>query len=141
MESKGYKGTKNDFSHFITMALQDRMPWNILSFLLEKLAPTLTETREIISILLTELKSLQSTLQEKEKEIENFQNAFEEKYEETEVEVEDQDYRSIQTENDVYDNSDQEGTDEDLSFKVKEEIDLSETGEGDGKLVNTVKKI
>ena len=58
MKSKDYKGTKNDFSHFITMALQERMPWNILAFLLKRLAPTLNEAREIICILLTELKSL-----------------------------------------------------------------------------------
>ena len=90
MNTKCYKGTKNDFSHFINMALQERMPWKILSFLLKRLAPTLNETREIICILLTELEALQSTLHDKEKEIENYQRNSEENSEETEQEVEDQ---------------------------------------------------
>ena len=98
MNSKCYKGTKNDFSHFINMALQERMPWNILAFLLKRLAPTLNKTREIICILLTELEALQSTLHEKEKDIENYQNHFEENSGESEQEVEDQDDLSIQKE-------------------------------------------
>ena len=80
------------------MALQGRMPWKILSFLLKRLAPTLNETREIICILLTELEALQSTLHDKEKEIENYQRNSEENSEETEQEVEDEDDHSIQTE-------------------------------------------
>ena len=131
MNSKSYKGTKNDFSHFITMALQNRMPWNILSFLLKRLAPTLNETREIISILLKELETLQSTLHDKEKAIENYQSNFEEKSKETEQEVEDQENFSIQTETNADDGLVEEGTDEDLSLEVKEEINLSVTSEGD----------
>ena len=118
MESKGYKGTKNDFSHFITMALQDRMPWNILSFLLKRLAPTLNETREIICILLTELEALQSTLHDKEKEIENYHSSFEEKTGESE-QVEDQDDHSIQTETNVDNDLVEQGKNEDISFEVK----------------------
>ena len=60
---------KNDFSYFISMALQKTMPWTTpwttLAILLKDLAPTLNETREIISILLKELESLQSVLEKK----------------------------------------------------------------------------
>ena len=33
MESNIYKGTKNDFSYFVDMALQNRMPWKTLASL------------------------------------------------------------------------------------------------------------
>ena len=45
----------------------------MLSSILITLAPTLNETREIICILLKELEVLHSTLQKKEKELENYQ--------------------------------------------------------------------
>ena len=135
MNSKCYKGTKNDFSHFINMALQERMPWKILSFLLKRLAPTLNETREIICILLTELEALQSTLHDKEKEIENYQRNSEENSEETEQEVEDEDDHSIQTET-MDDDLVEQGIDKDISFEVKEECDPSETSEGNRHLLN-----
>ena len=88
MESNIFKGTKNDFSHFLDMALQKRMPWNILALLFKNLAPTLNETIEVINILLKELESLQSTLQEKEKLLEKYQREGEnfEKTESTNIE-------------------------------------------------------
>ena len=49
------------------------MPWKTLTILLKDLAPTLNETREIISILLKQLETLQSTLYKKEKELEMYQ--------------------------------------------------------------------
>ena len=55
MESNICKGTKNDFSYFVDMALQNRMPWKTLASLLTDLAPTLNETREVVRILLKEL--------------------------------------------------------------------------------------
>ena len=67
MESYVCKGTKTDFSYYIKMALLQRMPWKTLESLLIDVAPTLIETREIISILLRELETLQLTLQSKEK--------------------------------------------------------------------------
>ena len=73
MDSNICKGNKTDFSYLIGMALQNRMQWNILALLFQNLAPTLNETREIISILLKELESLQSILQKKEKLSENHQ--------------------------------------------------------------------
>ena len=66
--SKIFKGTKTDFSYLVGMSLQGRMPWETLASLLKDLAPTLEETREVISILLKELEVLQSSLQEKELE-------------------------------------------------------------------------
>ena len=63
MDSNICKGTKNDFSYFVDMALQNRMPWKTLASLLTDLAPTLNDTREVISILLKELEALKSTLQ------------------------------------------------------------------------------
>ena len=74
MESNIYNGTKTDFSYFVRMALKDNMPWKTLTILLQDLAPTLKETREVISILLRELESLQSILHKKEKELAKYQN-------------------------------------------------------------------
>ena len=68
MATKTYKGNKTDFSYFINMALQDRMSWKTLRTLLNDVAPTLNETREVISILLKELESLHCAFQ-KNKEV------------------------------------------------------------------------
>ena len=74
MESNIYNGTKTDFSYFVRMALKDNMPWKTLTILLQDLAPTLKETREIICILLKEIEALQATLQKKDKELEKYEN-------------------------------------------------------------------
>ena len=74
MKPKICKGTKNDFSLYIRMALQDRMPWKILAMLLNDVAPTLNETREIISILLEELETLRLAFQEKQEELKMYQD-------------------------------------------------------------------
>ena len=50
------------------------MPWKTLTILLKDLAPTLNETREIISILLKELEALHTTLQKKDKEVKAYEN-------------------------------------------------------------------
>ena len=55
MKSNVNIGTKNDFSYFVDMSLQNRMTWQTLDSLLRDLAPRLEETREVISILLKEL--------------------------------------------------------------------------------------
>ena len=81
MTSNEFKQNKYDFSHFVSMALQNTMPWPTLSMLFKDLAPTLNETREIIGILLKELEALQSKLQQKEKLLEKYQrenDSFEE---------------------------------------------------------------
>ena len=72
MESNVYNGTKTDFSYFVRMALQDSLAWKSLAMILKDLSPTLDETREVISILLTELEALQSTLKKKDKELEMY---------------------------------------------------------------------
>ena len=73
MESNICKGTKNDFSYFVDMALQNRMPWKTLASLLKDLAPTLNETWEIVRILLQELEAMKSTLQKKDELLEKYQ--------------------------------------------------------------------
>ena len=60
MTSNEVKHDKYDFSKFANLALQNMMPWQTLSMLFKDLAPTLSETREIIGILLKELEGLQS---------------------------------------------------------------------------------
>ena len=50
------------------------MSWNVLAFNFNSLAPSLNETREIISILLKELEALHITLQKKDKLLEEYQN-------------------------------------------------------------------
>ena len=74
MESKEYKGTKIDFSYFIGMTLQNNMAWDTLAIIMKELAPTLDESREVVSILLKELEMMQSILKTKEKEIEMYRN-------------------------------------------------------------------
>ena len=73
MESTHFRGTANDFSYLVGMTLQNRMPWNTLALNFNTIAPTLSETREIIYILLKELETLHSTLKEKEKLLMNYQ--------------------------------------------------------------------
>ena len=76
-----------DFSHFVALTLQSRMPWKMLSSILINLAPTLNETREIISILLKELEALQSIFKLKEKELEKYQGiAFTAKIQKSNIE-------------------------------------------------------
>ena len=77
MELNVCKGTKTDFSYLVGMALQRRMTWKALEILLIDVAPTLNETREVISILLKELENLHCAF-EKNKEVLK-------KYEETET--------------------------------------------------------
>ena len=74
MESNVNKQIAPDFSHFVTLTLQNRMPWKMLSLILVNLAPTLDETREIICILLKELEALHSTLQKKDIEVKVHEN-------------------------------------------------------------------
>ena len=87
MESNFSKGTKPDFSNFVALTLENRMQWKTLSFLLKDLAPSLNETREIISILLKELETLHSILKMKDKELEIYQkNSSSEKSQENNAE-------------------------------------------------------
>ena len=76
MESNISKGDKTNFAHFVQMTLQNKMYWKTLAFLLIDLAPTLNETREIISILLKELEAFQATLRKKDKLLENHSKGF-----------------------------------------------------------------
>ena len=75
MDSNVHKGTRIEFSYFVSMALQNNMSWKTLAILLKDHATTLDKTREVICILLKELEMLQLTLKKKVKELENHQNA------------------------------------------------------------------
>ena len=74
MKPKNCKGTKTEFSYYVSKALQNRMPWKTLAMLLNDVAPTLDETREIISILLKELETLHFLFQEKQEELKKYQD-------------------------------------------------------------------
>ena len=78
MESNICKGDKTHFKHFVRMTMQNEMSWKTLATLLKDLAPTLKETREIISILLKELEAMHSTLQKKDERYQKENNDFEE---------------------------------------------------------------
>ena len=77
MKPKICKGTKNDFAFYVSMALQDRMPWNVLAMLLSNVAPTLNETKEIISLLLKELERLHLAFQDKQEQLKKCQDQCE----------------------------------------------------------------
>ena len=98
--SNVYKGSKTDFSYLVGMSLQRRMPWETLALLLRDLAPTLEETREIISILLKELEALQSSLQKKHKEFEEFQNHNKNSEELMQSDIHDQNNFTLEPSND-----------------------------------------
>ena len=61
-------------SYFVSLALQNTMPWTTLPTILKDLAPTLDEAKEVIDILLKELETLHSTLQMKHQELEKYQS-------------------------------------------------------------------
>ena len=63
-------------SYFVKMALQNTISWTSLAIILKDLAPTIDEARDVISILLNELESLQSSLDKKDKVLEEYQNKF-----------------------------------------------------------------
>ena len=72
MREDEFGSNKNDFSYFVNMALRNTMPWTTLAIFLKDLAPTLNESREIISILLKELETLNSVLQEKQSQLKSY---------------------------------------------------------------------
>ena len=93
MEPNIISDTKTDFQNFITMALRRKMSWKTLKILLIDVASSLDETREVISILLRELETLQSLLEKKDKELEIYRiDGF--TVETQKNEVEDQNYMS-----------------------------------------------
>ena len=61
-----------DASYFVSKALQNSLPWTSLKMILKDLAPTIDDANHVISILLKELETLQSTLQQKDKELEKY---------------------------------------------------------------------
>ena len=58
------KSTKSNFEYFIKMALQKKISWETLMVFLDDLTPTLVQSKQAIEVLVKELQSLQSKLQE-----------------------------------------------------------------------------
>ena len=56
------------------MAVQDRLPWKTLAIIINDVAPTLKETREIINMLLKKLETLHLDLNKKEIELHKYQD-------------------------------------------------------------------
>ena len=67
-------GTSSDFILYLKMALQKRLPWKTLAIIFTDVAPTLSETREIITILLKELETLHLALLPKQTELKEYQD-------------------------------------------------------------------
>ena len=63
---------QTDFSYLVKMALQNRLPWRNLAMLLNDDTLTLIEIREVISISLSELETLNLAFQEKQYELKIF---------------------------------------------------------------------
>ena len=52
------------FRNSINLALQDKMTWSTLSLLLEDMAPTLIECKQLVKVLLEELQNIKQMLDE-----------------------------------------------------------------------------
>ena len=95
-----------DASYFVSKALQNSLSWTSLAMILKDLAPTLDEAIAIIGILLNELESLQSSLQNKDKVLEEYQNKNElliDKTEEDKSTLESE-TETIEDDNEILDN-------------------------------------
>ena len=57
------------FRNSINLALQDKMTWSTLSLLLEEMVPTLLECKQLVKVLLEELKNIKEMLVEENMEI------------------------------------------------------------------------
>ena len=59
-------GREEDFTYFISLALENKLPWNSLETIFNDWTPTLPEAKKLIEIMLKELQILQTKLQEKQ---------------------------------------------------------------------------
>ena len=57
-------GTEENFTYFISLAIENKLPWESLETILKDWTPTLTKAKRLIEILLTELQMMHSKLQE-----------------------------------------------------------------------------
>ena len=60
----GKSETKLNFRYFIKMALQKKISWDTLLVFLDDLTPTLVQSKQAIEVLVKELQTLQSKVQE-----------------------------------------------------------------------------
>ena len=66
-----------DFKCLIGMALKNKFSWKSLGNLLEEMAPTLVECKQLVSVLLIELQTLHENKQNLPEENETFENEME----------------------------------------------------------------
>ena len=66
-----------DFKCLIGMALKNKFSWKSLGNLLEEMAPTLIECKQLVSVLLTELQTLHENKQNQPEGNETFENEME----------------------------------------------------------------
>ena len=66
-----------DHKYFITLALQNKMPWNALPFIIEGLTPTLEKSKEVNKFLLQELEKSHAKIQSLEGLIVSKSSAYE----------------------------------------------------------------
>ena len=59
-------GREEDFTYFISLALENKLPWNSLETILNDWTPNLPKAKKLIEIMLKELQILHSKLQEKQ---------------------------------------------------------------------------
>ena len=55
--------TTVQFDYFISLALQNNLPWNSLTLILDDLTPTLSKSKDVVKVLLEELQRLHLKLQ------------------------------------------------------------------------------
>ena len=46
-----------DFKYFIQSAIEKKIPWNVLTYFLTDLAPTVDKSKEVIELLVQELEN------------------------------------------------------------------------------------
>ena len=59
-------GREEDFTYFISLALENKLPWKSLETIFNDWTPTLPKAKKLIEVLLKELQMLQTKLQEKQ---------------------------------------------------------------------------
>ena len=96
--------TTVNFKYFVSLAMQNKMSWEGLAFVLDDLASTLPKSKEVIQVLLKELQKLQSRYSEEGKEviqIDDHQLNFENEMMETDDTAIDRDSNDFEDQNSI----------------------------------------
>ena len=59
------KDARDDFKYLIELASQNKISWEVLFSYLENWTPTIQKSKEVVRVLLLELQTLQTKLQQK----------------------------------------------------------------------------